>query len=837
MRRWLLAAGALALGMTAHAHLAHDARHEPVVIRAVQRPRLAPPAPTTFDPHEEIARERLAEALGLAASGRHDEALDVYRAVAEELPDQGLPALARHAHLTGNESVKAELLALLGRDDVALSAVTRARTHMALGESDAAIALLRANPYVRDGAAPEGTLLLARLYRNARRDSEREAHLLGALEATRDTRHATMFLDALFAVPAPAVMESPAKLLAALDRGLAGEVPRGARLREFLDGLVLDFQQAPEYFARRDAVLELARAAGPASALFGARVLAREEDHAAALAWFEPLVPRHRDHALYPLLQLERADLLKQLGRIEDANVVLRMVAESESTALTAAQILDSATVAVAAGDDALAARMLDRLEGMRLERHARLRAQTMRLRLAGRAGDIGGIVAAYAACDPATNEHFDLLHDVLFREVAETAQHWELEAAARERLEGDPQAPVHLWRLVAAAARESRRMPNEVEALYRHAAARPGDSEALVALAEVVAPLAAQLVQAPSEVLSAPEGEVERVTRLAELALRELIRVRPYDPAPYVALMEMFRAQGNEAAAEAVPIEAVRGSNNAALIGTAAYVLATNGFPDAALELYDRALEIAPDEMQIRMNRTACLTRLDRKEEAAAFYRTLLIEGHQGRGWHVHELVERYWLLVDDLEGNERAFEAVKSAVEQIAGDWRSGAIEDAAMILLRKGYLDQALHFFGLLTADGNGTGTRNVVAETLAVALHDRGLYDKAEQVLSEALEDEASEEARIGLAQTRCEVLVALGRVDEALAELQRIGREHATDPDALLSLYRAGLLAESHGDAVQAAALYQEFLDSGTLAFGYRREARQRLDALATPATP
>jgi len=150
------------------------------------------------------------------------------------------------------------------------------------------------------------------------------------------------------------------------------------------------------------------------------------------------------------------------------------------------------------------------------------------------------------------------------------------------------------------------------------------------------------------AEDASAPiYAALERKAPEAEAQIIELIQNRPYDPEPMRRLMRFYRETGRGDPAS-VPALVSRSATNPQLIGQCGYVLATEGFPTQALVEYNRALALDPADPFLRMNRAACLTRLERWEEAQAIYRNLLEIGHQGRPYHVHELILRLWVIAE---------------------------------------------------------------------------------------------------------------------------------------------------------------------------------------------
>ena len=147
----------------------------------------------------------------------------------------------------------------------------------------------------------------------------------------------------------------------------------------------------------------------------------------------------------------------------------------------------------------------------------------------------------------------------------------------------------------------------------------------------------------APAPIYAALDGKAPEAEAQAIL----LIQDRPYDPEPMRRLMRFYKETGRGDPAS-VPALVSQGATNPQLIGQCGYVLATEGFPTQALVEYDRALALDSADPFLRMNRAACLTRLERWEEAQAVYRNLLEVGHRGRPYHIHELILRLWVIAE---------------------------------------------------------------------------------------------------------------------------------------------------------------------------------------------
>ena len=167
-----------------------------------------------------------------------------------------------------------------------------------------------------------------------------------------------------------------------------------------------------------------------------------------------------------------------------------------------------------------------------------------------------------------------------------------------------------------------------------------------------------------------------------AEALAIELIRKRPFDPEPMRRLMRFYRETGR-GSPSSVPDLAGKDSTNPQLLGVCGYVLATEGFPETALQYYDSALALDQGDPFLRMNRAACLTRSERWEEAEAVYRALTENGHQGRAYHLHELLLRLWVIAQARETETQCLEYFERLMRQTSLPWHRQIARDALSLM----------------------------------------------------------------------------------------------------------------------------------------------------------
>ncbi len=813
------------------------------------------------------ARELIAAAMVCTAQGNLEAALELYRRAAQAEPETGIPALGRFLRLAGTEAQRREFARDLEERCArgAIPAHVRARGLAALGDSDSALAILRggnkANEPVAGGARAAAntteTLMQARLLRAHGQAALGEALLARALicgENRPDLEQAELF-EALMAPPPVSLYDQPATLVRAMDAGLcawaaARERTRAEALR-LTDPALMRMQSSAEYRSRRNTLLETAKhEGGLGAAWFAARLLAREEKprEAADLLASSSAGKAERGLSLRPIVAEELAEALLALGERTKAIALLDEAASGHSGRYAESLRLRAATLALASRDYAEARQRLEHLHPAAFTSADSQQARAFwcaSLSEASRAGDIPRVIDLYtSATQSIPMRDLDYCHEAIFGAMQETAQHRALMQALDERLarQNDKAAApssntAALWRLAAETAGQLRDPRARIEALARWAQANEGNFEALEVLANAVLPAAIDLAKASAAeraALSTKDaegaGEIEPIESLAENTLKTMIRTRPYDPTYLGALIRLRQARGDLEEAARVPDIALGNSQNTKnprLLGAAGYALAINGFPAAAMEYYDRALALDPRDMSIRMNRASCLTRLDRFDEAAQFYREVLEKGVNGRAYHVHEVVGRLWKIEEHQGRAAECIEYFRSLGQRIQGGWAAEAWRDMARLMAREKHFAEAREFFRRWEAQADSPEMRRQAAQEALDTYMEAQDYAQAESEARAAAQRLRGDPEGVAMAlRAQAEALAKLNRKREAAALLDDWVACNPELPAAWDAVFRAAQLAEESGDATMALNLYNKFLNSPSLDFAGRRAAEE-----------
>lgn len=764
----------------------------------------------------------LAEAKRLTAAGQFDDARAIYERVAEQSPAEGLVALARFLNLTQDTTRLDTLIAQVQASDSGAAPLLRARVLVAGGRGGDARALLAAIPAAQ--RAPEATLLLATLLRDAGDLEGRERVLAEALAAPGERADRRLLLEALVSPHQHALGVDAELLLQALAAGIDSETFTLERAAKHVDGYLISQLERPDFPSFKATWLDQAPRLGGSAVWVAARLLVREERLREAAQLIEDNMAAARSSSTWALVAEQFATLLVSTGRVDEAPEWFAEAAKAGSFVAT----MEAARLAISRGDIAKAKALLDGVDVAALSYVQRGDLYSVRLDVEAATRNFEALGDVYiTATANAGAEEFDHFHKVIFTRVIETADHNEIERRMRARFASDPATPPQLWRLVAEAANQGRRTPNAIEALYNCVLARPDDVPALEALAQTIKPTVVTLQQAPKDKLLAPQGEIERLATIARTALEALVRAQPFTPEHYKELLALYEALGVEDPAQAAIAVAARDSTQPRVKAAAAYALAIHGHPEAALPLYDEALVLAPDNMDIKMNRASCLTRLDRWEDAAVFYRSVLLEGFNGRPYHVHELVSRLWAIDQQLKREDAGIEWLRANVDK--APWRDEMLRDMGNLMANMGRPVESEEFYARLLQTGTNRLMRNEGHEGLARLLFRQQRFDDAGRVLLDAANANRDDLAvRRSFILLRAEILGRTGKLGDALAEVRALAAEQPDKAHDIL--FDAGEIAEGLDQPAIAQQLFREFLSQPQGGAAKRRLAEERLKA-------
>lgn len=763
------------------------------------------------------------------ATHQYDEAEKLYLQALETDTDSALAALGRLYILT-NQNNKAKVFQeQLLKNEKKWSDFARARGLSSLGENEQAAKILSNSDEIKE-QNKQAVLLLARLYSRMDQDSTSQDLLLSSIQETNNPDDKYIFALALLKPMQSELWSDPEKASIALDAYIDDADHSRHEVIDILDQHIISLQLRKDYFNLRKEYLSLGKEKQAGSAWFATRLLVREQDPQTALAYLSPLEEKLFKQKGWSLLAQEKMELLVALGQKETARSLAKTLNSKSNANQTPDLIIKEAQIAAASNDNDTAISLLQKISPQSLEESNRNNYYILLFTLYSRKGDIAKIIDLYpGAVNSSRRDSIKNFHRIIFANILQTEQHWEMADKARQVATDSPGENDVLWLLAAEAAMQARQLPNELEALYQYAKLRPDDLYGIKQLAMKATPLAVELKQAAPEMLATPEGEPERVALLAEESLTRWIELTPYDPKPIIVLMGLYTVLDRKDEAPQLAINLWNSSGSLRVAQNIAYVLARNGYPEQALVIYNKLIKENPEDTQTKMNRAACLTRLNRTEEAEEFYKNLLINGYKGKEFHSHELIDRLWKMAQSQGNVEELQTWFDSLSEKQNEPLKYITLSDLGALYAKEQMPQETEKTLRKLLASCQTEQNRHQAWHKMATTWSTAKDFEKAINLFEEG-EADLSDNPEIvcEFQQARAEILHLSGKPDEAISLFKQVSITFDSDPYAWLGLFRAAEISEEINQKEQAKGLYQKFLKTPSTDFPRRHLAEQKI---------
>jgi tetratricopeptide (TPR) repeat protein len=300
--------------------------------------------------------------------------------------------------------------------------------------------------------------------------------------------------------------------------------------------------------------------------------------------------------------------------------------------------------------------------------------------------------------------------------------------------------------------------------------------------------------------------------------------------------MIDLYKARKVDNVPEIILAINARRSVDARVIGVAAYALASRGYPEAALPIYDRALEFDPWDYAVRMNRASCLTRLGRWKDAIAVYTETVEQGYRGRSYHIHEMLGRLYDCYDQIKDVEGFIKWANESQATVNTKWRDEMQIDSANLLANKGRLDDAAQFYRRLMADPEDPTRARQAYDNYGGALFHKERFAEALAVYTEGLAKFPDGEEALTMLLARAETHARLKDNAGAIVDLVDAAKRWPDSQRAMGGVFRAATLAQAAGSTDQEKALLAQFLASPSTDFVLRQQAQERLAELKSPVT-
>jgi len=745
----------------------------------------------------ETTNSLLQQALKLTAEGKLPEAEQTYQLLSAEAPADGFAALARFLSRTGRTT---ESAALLQRPEVAsLSPLAQGRIAVQARQLSAAVSLLQKPPSA--GEEYEQALLLANTLQQLKRSEDAASALAASLKQ-----------------PALAPMER---------RDLFQKIVRTgsfAKLQEMLPTVIGDLTStaAIAYPTLREMAVDAlnALALNDEYGQFQERAT-KEKDNSPAHGWIYALVAVKRGDVAGARGQLEtlttatltpgqRAVIDEELARMLQ-NDPERQLSMYENLVTVAP---DSGRLRVTVANMFFRLRRYDKarqlLEPVRPEALGEAELQIYKnVKIA-----LGAVSPAAETIATFEKESKGLSYERI-REVAQaplvplTRQQLEtLSSAINKRLQ-DANAPSELYILEMSVQNALGNEASMLAALQEFVNRNPGNMLAATELAGAHAQQAYQLATADPST-SPPEDKLKAAADRAAGSLWRLIEARPYIPEPYEQLMELYKLYGQPEKARQVPHYLTKSTTaTAEELHLAAYILATNGFPEDAVPVYERALKLTPENAHFRLNYAGALSRVGKLREADAIYRDIIAKGVNGRQYHAHDVYVNGLKLAQTHGYQEEYLAFLKSLIHKEDVPQHDYFLEEAGRSLLGSGLASEALPFFEALEVK---YPERAWDARELIVHCHlEMKNFAKADQVLVTS-EEKSTDTLGVILARSNRAVLrLRNGDIAGAVQQWNSIANEFPGNRQASRALLNAGQALVEAGRFSEAEQVLRRYL--------------------------
>lgn len=784
-----------------------------------------PAAPEDRATTSTAASSLLTEAYRLTAAGQRPQADAVYQQLLQCCPDEGYPAYARYLSRTGQTTAVQDLLTS-HPGLAAQPVITRARAHIIAGRQGDAITLLRSDS-AASGTLYTRTVLLANqldmLGESATAATEIEKVLASPELSDADRR------DLFGQLVRRGGSDSLARVLpTVVDSIISSSTLDYPQLRTLaLDGLTA-LSMGPGY-PDFHAALQQRAASAPSGAWLAALSSIRKGDNDAALALLEGVSTSTLSARQLRVILEEKARLLagdtertigiyRQLVDLDAASDRLRLQLAQQY--FRAHKIPD--TVAI-----------LKPLNFAALDDGERMSALNLYLTSLGSTGPMPDLVTEYLRLS--AGYPYQRVRDIASAPfpLFSPDNTQPLRTAIDDKL-ANTSGTQNLYILLMSLENLVGNQPAIAQALEKYTTARPNDVDAVMELADLRAAEAWQLVES-NPATSAPLAQLQSTADTASRALWNAVRLKPYAPEPYNKLMALYTLYNQPDKARAVPLHlAERPNATAEEVHLAAYIYATQGYPELSIPLYERALAMQ-DDTRFRLNYAAALGRVNRYDDAMAIYRKIIQHGVNGRQYHIHE-VHATALALAIKQGRDAEH---LDFLEKLRGDksvpQRDEFLLGESKVLASAGYYPQALQYLETYREEYPAEA---VTATDAIVSVHvEKKDFNTARAVLAEQIAATTQPEQMAFLRNNVALTHRLEGNLDAAVAEWLKLAQDLPTEHTATHGLINAARALAQSGRINEAQTHYTNYIKLNTGDVTGEQIARDELASLGRMEVP
>ncbi|PKO15177.1 hypothetical protein CVU37_13435 [candidate division BRC1 bacterium HGW-BRC1-1] len=753
---------------------------------------------------EDTTASLAAQAVRLTAQKKLPEAERLYRQLAKDDPADGLPRLARFLTVTGQTTAAREMLT--GEDAAQLPALLRARAALAAG--DVALAenlttsatlseggdvysavVVRVNALIAGGQQKAASEILADATLDTQLSPQQRREFFDRLTHVGDSgqvaRVALPLVESLAENPSIGFEPLRDTALLALQNLTAGEA--ASRFRDELSSASATSAPATWMLA----IAQVRRGEVPEARELLKKRFAEEKTTASRV-----LIGRE----LASLLDDDRPAtmrLLEELVPLTNGDPVLR---------------LQAAQMAYKMQDFPRAQRHLKDLDTSTFDEGRMWAWRNVSVGNIGKVSAPAQVISEFeAASEGLPYDKIRELAEAPWVRLSETNDQLKVHKLLLDRL-AETSAPAWLHILRMSLENQLINSPGVFEALTDYVAAAPGDFPALEELGALHGARVFQYANnlSKSDVATTP-AEFYQMAGDAAAVLWKAAEARPYQPEAFDRLMALYVLVGDQEQARRVPqFLLVKNENSPEALGQAGFLYATNGFAEEAVPIYERAMKLRPDDMNLRLNYAGALTRVGRNQDAEGIYWSLMEHGMHDRQYHTHEIYANAYRLAERTGRIDHFLGFLAGLLKKPDVAQRDEFLLDVGKLLTFYGRPDAAVPF---LEAASSEFPDRAEEARASLIRTHvARRDFDAAEKLIVEAEAATTSVDAQISARFGRADLARERGDIEAAVKIWEELAQAHPKDTLAARGLLAGAelLAAQNPPDKARASVLLERF---------------------------
>ncbi len=316
----------------------------------------------------------------------------------------------------------------------------------------------------------------------------------------------------------------------------------------------------------------------------------------------------------------------------------------------------------------------------------------------------------------------------------------------------------------------------------------------------------------------------------MAERWIQVLSDKAPQIPDYHQNLLMIHRVRKREDSARRMIQNLEKGhERNADRLNIIALILARTGSAEEALPYYDRALAIKPMDVNIRLNRAGCLTRLGRFEEALDVYREVLSGKHSAKAYDPDDILSWAWGCHDLMGKKEQYADYIRGLKDNTLLSPNELFLTAASVLSSRGEFVQSAQLAADFIREYPDSAHVYDAYAR-IGECLAMQEKFEEAIGIYKKCRERAGDDKTRIVDAEYNIgEMRYRQGRKEEAISLWRELARQHPGDSGAHNALFRAGVIAEEElKKPDMAVEMYQSLKSLPGIDSNVQKAAEERI---------